>query len=152
MQYSQEHLKTMVYAEFGGQTECIMGNWKIENTDEFRLCQSPSSLISGSGSWPQRSRSLAGFCRRKHKKSTAGLRAREKNWARLVGKSKTNYLWRTWLKLTTTEWLENLTNADAALISTPFHLWFHYLLTDSRSESQEVHINQPTLTKVSLWE
>ena len=29
MQYSQEHLKTMVYAEFGGQTECIMGNWKI---------------------------------------------------------------------------------------------------------------------------
>ena len=32
MQYSQEHLKTMVYAEFGGQTECIMGNSKIENT------------------------------------------------------------------------------------------------------------------------
>ena len=32
MQNSQEHLKTMVYAEFGGQTECIMGNWKIENT------------------------------------------------------------------------------------------------------------------------
>ena len=31
MQYSQEHLKTMVYTEFGGQTECIMGNWKIEN-------------------------------------------------------------------------------------------------------------------------
>ena len=28
MQYSQEHLKTMVYAEFGGQTECIMGNSK----------------------------------------------------------------------------------------------------------------------------
>ena len=33
MQYSQEHLKTMVYAEFGGQTECIMGNWKIENNN-----------------------------------------------------------------------------------------------------------------------
>ena len=33
MQYSQEHLKTMVYAEFGGQTECVMGNWKIENRD-----------------------------------------------------------------------------------------------------------------------
>ena len=32
MQYSQEHLKTMVYAKFGGQTECIMGNSKIENT------------------------------------------------------------------------------------------------------------------------
>ena len=31
MQYSQEHLKTMVYAKFGGQTKCIMGNWKIEN-------------------------------------------------------------------------------------------------------------------------
>ena len=31
MQYSQEHLKTMVYAKFGGQTECIMGNWKIVN-------------------------------------------------------------------------------------------------------------------------
>ena len=27
MQYSQEHLKTMAYAKFGGQTECIMGNW-----------------------------------------------------------------------------------------------------------------------------
>ena len=35
MQYSQEHLKTMVYAEFGGQTECIMGNWKIENEHYF---------------------------------------------------------------------------------------------------------------------
>ena len=33
MQYSQEHLKTMVYAEFGGQTECIMGNSKIENAE-----------------------------------------------------------------------------------------------------------------------
>ena len=36
MQYSQEHLKTMVYAEFGGQTECIMGNWKIENGKTVR--------------------------------------------------------------------------------------------------------------------
>ena len=35
MQYSQEHLKTMVYAEFGGQTECIMGNSKIENRVEL---------------------------------------------------------------------------------------------------------------------
>ena len=35
MQYSQEHLKTMVYAEFGGQTECIMGNSKIENTSFY---------------------------------------------------------------------------------------------------------------------
>ena len=42
MQYSQEHLKTMVYAEFGGQTECIMGNSKIENCHYIvlhrRLC------------------------------------------------------------------------------------------------------------------
>ena len=37
MQYSQEHLKTMVYAEFGGQTECIMGNWKIENSPRSSL-------------------------------------------------------------------------------------------------------------------
>ena len=29
--YSQEHLKTMVYAKFEGQTKCIMGNSKIEN-------------------------------------------------------------------------------------------------------------------------
>ena len=37
MQYSQEHLKTMVYAKFGGQTECIMGNWKIENFCSAKL-------------------------------------------------------------------------------------------------------------------
>ena len=37
MQYSQEHLKTMVYAEFGGQTECIMGNSKIENSVMTRI-------------------------------------------------------------------------------------------------------------------
>ena len=35
MQYSQEHLKTMVYAEFGEQTECIVGNSKIENFHAF---------------------------------------------------------------------------------------------------------------------
>ena len=29
--YSQEHSTTIVYAKFGGQTERIMGNWKIEN-------------------------------------------------------------------------------------------------------------------------
>ena len=34
MQNSQEHLKTMVYAKFGGQTECMMGNWKIENSPD----------------------------------------------------------------------------------------------------------------------
>ena len=31
MQCPQEHLKTIVYAKFGGQTKCIMGNSKIEN-------------------------------------------------------------------------------------------------------------------------
>ena len=31
MQCPQEHLKTMVYANFGGQTKCIMGNSKTEN-------------------------------------------------------------------------------------------------------------------------
>ena len=29
--FSQEHFKTMSYAKFGGQTECIMGNWKMVN-------------------------------------------------------------------------------------------------------------------------
>ena len=29
--YSQEHSATIVYAKFGGQRECIMGYWKIEN-------------------------------------------------------------------------------------------------------------------------
>ena len=27
--FSQEHFKTISYAKFGGQTECIMGNLKI---------------------------------------------------------------------------------------------------------------------------
>ena len=27
----------MVYAQFGGQTECIMGNWKIENDKSLNL-------------------------------------------------------------------------------------------------------------------
>ena len=30
--FSQEHFKTISYAKFGGQTECIMGNWKIVNS------------------------------------------------------------------------------------------------------------------------
>ena len=47
MQYSQEHLKTMVYAEFGGQTECIMGNWKIENLRAISKYQTPGGLIFG---------------------------------------------------------------------------------------------------------
>ena len=29
--FSQEHFKTISYAKFGGQTECIMGNWRIVN-------------------------------------------------------------------------------------------------------------------------
>ena len=47
MQYSQEHLKTMVYAKFGGQTECIMGNWKIEN--KLKATQSSTGFPSISG-------------------------------------------------------------------------------------------------------
>jgi len=31
MQTSQENFTTTFYAKFGGQTECIMSNWKIEN-------------------------------------------------------------------------------------------------------------------------
>ena len=49
MQYSQEHLKTMVYAEFGGQTECIMGNWKIENSSLAIKIVNVSCLSEG---WP----------------------------------------------------------------------------------------------------
>ena len=44
MQYSQEHLKTMVYAKFGGQTECIMGNSKIENALFFFTLKSISKI------------------------------------------------------------------------------------------------------------
>ena len=33
MPYSQEHLKTMVYAYFGRQRKCIRGNSKIEHTE-----------------------------------------------------------------------------------------------------------------------
>ena len=29
--FFQEHFKTISYAKFGGQTECIMDNWKIVN-------------------------------------------------------------------------------------------------------------------------
>ena len=29
--YEKEYFTTIVYAEFGGQTECIMGNSKIVN-------------------------------------------------------------------------------------------------------------------------
>ena len=36
MQTSQEYFTTTVYANFGGQTEWIMGNWKIENWGETR--------------------------------------------------------------------------------------------------------------------
>ena len=37
----------MVYAKFGGQTECIMGNWKIENGGQNNVEQlrKPSQVI-----------------------------------------------------------------------------------------------------------
>ena len=37
MQTSQEYFTTIVYAKFGGQTECIMDNWKIVNR-ELKIC------------------------------------------------------------------------------------------------------------------
>ena len=43
MQCPQEHLKTIVYAKFEGQTKCIMGNSKIEN----RLSNPISNLFRG---------------------------------------------------------------------------------------------------------
>ena len=46
MQYSQEHLKTMVYADFGGQTECIMGNWKIENSHKLVPVKEVFSIVT----------------------------------------------------------------------------------------------------------
>ena len=46
MQYSQGHLKTMVYAEFGGQTECIMGNSKIENGAKWSFWRALDSKTS----------------------------------------------------------------------------------------------------------
>ena len=52
MQYSQEHLKTMVYTEFGGANRVFMGNWKIENTSSRGL------FIFALGSKPPASPSL----------------------------------------------------------------------------------------------
>ena len=51
MQCPKKHLKTIVYAKFGGQTKCIMGNLKIENynrqngveTETQVFCQSQSA-------------------------------------------------------------------------------------------------------------
>ena len=37
MQFSQEHLKTTVYAKFGDQGGCIMGDSKIENWSSLSL-------------------------------------------------------------------------------------------------------------------
>ena len=45
MQYSQEHLKTMVYAKFGGQTECIMGNSKIVNGGTKKLVHKNKAIF-----------------------------------------------------------------------------------------------------------
>ena len=50
MQYSQEHLKTMVYAKFGGQTESIMGDSKIENRLKLRA----NGRNNSQHCWPNR--------------------------------------------------------------------------------------------------
>ena len=39
--FSQEHFKTISYAKFGGQTECIMGNWKIVNAPQKNIPEKP---------------------------------------------------------------------------------------------------------------
>ena len=41
---SQEHLKTMVYAKFGGQTKCIMGNVKMVNMELYTTTLSRRQL------------------------------------------------------------------------------------------------------------
>ena len=43
--FSQEHFKTISYAKFGGQTECIMGNWKIVNVSPVAPRFTPAPLI-----------------------------------------------------------------------------------------------------------
>ena len=35
----------MVYAKFGGQTECIMGNWKIENWQDICINKKRNGMI-----------------------------------------------------------------------------------------------------------
>ena len=52
MQYSQVHLKTMVYAKFErlggggrGQTECVMGDSKIDDIDATMFERQLYSLI-----------------------------------------------------------------------------------------------------------
>ena len=53
MQYSQEHLKTMVYAEFGGANRVYYGqlenreweNVKLSTLFAFRLYRTPTSTI-----------------------------------------------------------------------------------------------------------
>ena len=44
MQFSQEHLKTTVYAKFGVQGGCIMGDSKIENWSSLSLPRSLRSM------------------------------------------------------------------------------------------------------------
>ena len=61
MQYSQEHLKTMVYAKFGGQTECIMGNWKIENVSTHSRSDTFMSKDLGFGELSVKPKSLIWF-------------------------------------------------------------------------------------------
>ena len=59
MQYSKEHLKTMVYAKFGGQTECIMGNWKIENVPVLTLRSIYIEIVTGLDAVPSQTGQFA---------------------------------------------------------------------------------------------
>ena len=42
---SQEHFTTIAYAKFGGQTECIMENWKIENGNDCQQKYSECNVV-----------------------------------------------------------------------------------------------------------
>ena len=45
--FSQEHFKTISYAKFGGQTECIMGDSKIVNNSNLPLTRCNFCFPSG---------------------------------------------------------------------------------------------------------
>ena len=41
MLFSQEHLKATFYAAFWGQTDCVIGDWKIENSSNVLISRLP---------------------------------------------------------------------------------------------------------------
>ena len=47
--FSQEHFKTISCAKFGGQTECVMGNWKIVNGKKLRTYSPTDAVVQPLG-------------------------------------------------------------------------------------------------------